>query len=615
MKTYFLLTILCFSSLVAFSQKLELARASPFSAVKWEGDDPIVLFEDAWYHFEKLDHLSKEEIISFARKQFGHKWKKRFSEDLVEVLQGLGYQPNVDVKLLLSQDGVLKAHTGTFTFKNRQRSLDYNKAIKESQSTIKFPQIISKANALADVQQFEDILNKTSSYSQISSFDYTNALCQLSTAITSASNDVDVNKLTNELSKIMSEIGDRHSSIKNEAFQRNSHDTYNLKLPFGVAAVEGKVVAVKKDITNENYTYYDTAHPYIKSIDGTAIEMLLDSYNYRDKMALIQTKRSRGSRAIQNYGSLLFKNNLPCPDSVQVVLSNGTTDKSEIVGLTTENKVYFSSLLQEHYGNREQVSNGNFDSLSKLVGKNIGYILLPEMYHYDEVKGLESYLKKVIVRFSNTKALIIDVRNNPGGGREILRTFASYIVQAEQSPWIANVAYLRTDSIILGDEASMSARYLYPYNSDKFTGDDRKAIDQFTAQFELQNTVDPLKFSPPFYMVLHSGEQSYTQPVYILVNENSFSAATVFTSVFKGLPNVKIVGTTTDGSSGNSRELHLKHSNIRVKVSTMLSFQRNGKTLDGNGTEPDIIMHADERQVLESFDRQLSKLIEEINRG
>ena len=78
---------------------------------------------------------------------------------------------------------------------------------------------------------------------------------------------------------------------------------------------------------------------------------------------------------------------------------------------------------------------------------------------------------------------------------------------------------------------------------------------------------------------------------------------------------MKIVGTTTDGSSGNSRELHLKHSNIRVKVSTMLSFQRNGKTLDGNGTVPDIIMHADERQVLEGFDRQLSKLIEEINRG
>ena len=106
---------------------------------------------------------------------------------------------------------------------------------------------------------------------------------------------------------------------------------------------------------------------------------------------------------------------------------------------------------------------------------------------------------------------------------------------------------------------------------------------------------------------------NYTKPVYILVNENSFSAASVFTSAFKSLPNVKIVGVTTDGSSGNSRVLHLKHSNTRVKVSTMLSFQRNGKTLDGNGTVPDILIPANEIQVLKGVDHQLNHLIMLIN--
>jgi C-terminal processing protease CtpA/Prc len=197
--------------------------------------------------------------------------------------------------------------------------------------------------------------------------------------------------------------------------------------------------------------------------------------------------------------------------------------------------------------------------------------------------------------------------------RDILQTVASYVVQSAQTPWVANVAYLRTDKPLNTKEASMSSRYLYPYHSEKFTDTDRNAIDQFNKSFQLQKTVDPSKFSSPFYMVLHQGDQSYPQPLYLLVNESSFSAATVFTSAFKGLPNVKIVGETTDGSSGNSRELYLNNSNIRVKVSTMLSFQRNGKTLDGNGTLPDIIIPENEAQVLKGVDGQLIKLIEMIN--
>ena len=55
-------------------------------------------------------------------------------------------------------------------------------------------------------------------------------------------------------------------------------------------------------------------------------------------------------------------------------------------------------------------------------------------------------------------------------------------------------------------------------------------------------------------------------------------------------------GVTTDGSSDNSIKLYLKNSNIRVRVSSMLSFQRNGKTLDGKGTTLDIFIPEDENK-------------------
>jgi hypothetical protein len=598
--------------MVGFGQPLEVRKASPFTGVQWENGQPIVQFENEWYHFEKLEDFTKEELLDFCKKEFGHKWKKRFSEDLVEVLYGLGYTPSVKVRIQLSKDGVSETHTGIFTRENRQRILAYNKSAIASSAPRTLSRNLTTVTAIEDLRQFEDILESRSSYARLSTFDYKAAIRKLGASIEGKNDDINMDELANEMSKILSKIGDRHASVKNEAFHSNGHKTYRLRLPFGVKTIAGQLVAITHTAKDSSYTYYDSAYPRIKSIDGIGINTLIDTYNYKDQKAPIQAKISRGARAIQNYGALLFKNNIACPERVTVVFSNGLTEKTDVVQLTRDPIGYASKVIEANYSHRETIRNGNFDGLSKVIAPSIGYIKIPEMYHYNEVAGLEVYIERALEQLADTKALIIDVRNNPGGSREILQTFAGYLVQPEQSPWIANVAYLRTDEKILGDEESMSARYLHPYISERLTDADRNAIDQFTTNLQLQHTVDTSRFSVPFFMVLHHGTASYTQPVYILVNENSFSAATVFTSAFKGLPNVKIVGETTDGSSGNSREMYLKHSNIRVKVSTMLSFQRNGKTLDGNGTVPDSMIPADEAQVLRGRDTQLSNLIELI---
>lgn len=609
MRSIFILIALCINSLIVFGQKLELRKASPFTAVKWEEGQPIVQFENEWYHFEKLAHFNKVELLDYCRNQFGSKWQRRFSEDLVEVLQGLNYQPNRKVELQLSKDGVSKTYTGNFTLENRQRALQYNASSEQA----KRPQKITKAQAIEDLIQFEAIIESRSSYAQLSEFDYETALQELIASISSKNMHIDVNEFVHEIAKIMSQIGDRHSSIRNESFNSRGHETYNLKLPFGLAIIDGKIVATKQNLSENNYAYYYNAYPNLKSINGIPVATLINTYNYKAAKAPAAAKNTRGAMAIENYGALLFKNNLESTDSVQVVFSDGAHEKAETFQLTTDEKGHTSSVLKEYYNNSEKVENGDFRALSKILDHNIGYINIPEMYQYDAVDGLENFIENTLNSFSATKALIIDVRNNPGGVRDILQTVASYVVQSAQTPWVANVAYLRTDKPLNTKEASMSSRYLYPYHSEKFTDTDRNAIDQFNKSFQLQKTVDPSKFSSPFYMVLHQGDQSYTQPLYLLVNESSFSAATVFTSAFKGLPNVKIVGETTDGSSGNSRELYLNNSNIRVKVSTMLSFQRNGKTLDGNGTLPDIIIPENEAQVLKGVDGQLIKLIEMIN--
>lgn len=286
MRTYFILAVLCFSSIIGFGQKLEIERASAFTAVKWENNEPIVQFENEWYHFEKLDHISKKELLDYCKKEFGDKWQKRFSEDLVEVLiEGLNYKPNVQVALQLSKDGVTKEFTGFFTLENRQRSLKYNRSKAISKTKHLLPKKLTIVEAIEDLRAFENILDNKSSYAQLSSFDYKSAIKELKASIENRKGDIDINEFTNAISKIMSEIGDRHSSIKNEAFRKEDHKTYNLRLPFGVAVFEEQIVATKQDANNENYSYYYNSHPNIKSINGITIETIIDSYNYRDKKA------------------------------------------------------------------------------------------------------------------------------------------------------------------------------------------------------------------------------------------------------------------------------------------------------------------------------------------
>ncbi len=83
-------------------------------------------------------------------------------------------------------------------------------------------------------------------------------------------------------------------------------------------------------------------------------------------------------------------------------------------------------------------------------------------------------------------------------------------------------------------------------------------------------------------------------------------------SVFKGLPNIKIVGVNTDGSSGNSKRFQLPYSKLSGRISTMVSFQKNGDILDGIGTNPDILIERNVDQILWRGDSQLNSLIELI---
>jgi len=66
-------------------------QLSPFEAVQWNGATPHVQVGGKWYDLISMDGLSTAQILARCQALDPQHWKKRFEEDLVEVLTATGH--------------------------------------------------------------------------------------------------------------------------------------------------------------------------------------------------------------------------------------------------------------------------------------------------------------------------------------------------------------------------------------------------------------------------------------------------------------------------------------------------------------------------------------------
>jgi hypothetical protein len=82
-------------------QSYEYPKKSPFAAVRWNDSQPEVKVGDEWFKLLSLDSLSTTEIVAFSQQTYGNQWRKRFEEDLVELLIRMDHPPQDTVKLVV----------------------------------------------------------------------------------------------------------------------------------------------------------------------------------------------------------------------------------------------------------------------------------------------------------------------------------------------------------------------------------------------------------------------------------------------------------------------------------------------------------------------------------
>ncbi|MCG6157528.1 serine hydrolase domain-containing protein [Rubinisphaera margarita] len=76
-------------------------KRSPFAAVRWNEDEPEVRIDGDWFKLVSIDGHPTGQLLRFSRERYEEKWRKRFEEDLFELLARMGHEPGETVDLVV----------------------------------------------------------------------------------------------------------------------------------------------------------------------------------------------------------------------------------------------------------------------------------------------------------------------------------------------------------------------------------------------------------------------------------------------------------------------------------------------------------------------------------
>lgn len=535
----------------------DFPKLSPFEAVRWSHDETAtVRVGGVWYELLAFNDVPVGEIIAACKSLDEDDWRRRFDEDLVEVLARSGHEPGANV--------TLKVRYPETTQIQILQNVALTTANREALRTaLRDP--LTRQQAEEDLDELQNDLESRYSYLNRTGFDYRSTLTDLRHRLKPVNNQ---NDLKLAIEKIIARFGDGHSGVGDldGALPKGF-------APFLLGDTDQGLVTFQADRSN----FLAADFPFLKSLDGVPVEKWLDAAKPMVPAGSPQFVRRGCIRLLRYVNFLRRELGLPTTPTVRVELQAGSNGPTKILDLpiAPEKPIYGS---WPH-------------SADRLLPENIGYLRLESME--DDKEFLDRIAEKMR-QFRNTRGLIIDVRENGGGLRAGLRELFPYFMRPDDAPRVFNVAAYRLgpDDKPNQPEGYLADRGLYPSTSKVWTDAERAMLNQFAKTFKPQWIPPAGKFSDWHYAVISpvKNEQVYyyDRPVLVLLDAGCFSATDIFLGTFKGWRNVTLLGSASGGDSGRPREFTLPNGLIHVRLSSIVSFQSNGQLYDGNGIKPDV---------------------------
>lgn len=579
----------------------EPPKLSPFSAIDTLEESLVeVRLGDERRTLLAIDGRPVEEVLAHCRRVYADKWQKRFAADLVEVLWGMGKdrgERTVDLTLA-GPDGPVVMRGVPMTEANRaavkrgrearvvQRiSREHGPAAPGSAALTHrvfedSTDRLMRAEAEQDLDQLDWHLTHEHSYSALEvvpgGTEYRGRLDSIRAALGESISRRDFEA---QVAAAVGASGDGHAIYDAEPLSASEF------APFLCEHTGAGLVAFKADRSG----FLADGHPVITAIDGLPVERWLEASLRTVPRGSEALTRTRAARGLRNVGYLRRELGLEARRAVEVELS-GTTRVSMPLAARAPK-------FGDWPAGRSRVLEGG-----------IGYLRLAEMSGEASVV-VEA--QELMTRWADAPGIIIDVRGNGGGTRDLTRVLLPMLMARGEGPRVcaAAVYRLRPGQRADAREGYLAGRAMYPAASSRWTPAERLAIERFAEEFRPEVAPDPAAFSAWHYFVSGAGTGN-GRPVVVLMDEGCFSATDVFLASVKGLPGVTLVGQPSSGGSGYTDTIALEHSGMRLRLSTMASFTRDGRLFDGQGVAPDVVVERAATDLIGRTDTALARAIE-----
>jgi len=557
-------------------------KLSPFREVRWKDWTPFVDVDGTWGELVSINDIPVAEIIEHCKRVHAGKEKKRFSEDLVQVMTEMNKAPGTAVKVQfkdLKTGTVMSIGEAAMTNGNRDRVRDLNNAASPDypdwtgeppppgsgpQSRRDPPATLTSEQVESDILAVESAMRERFSYLHLRGV-------ELDPLVQSLRNQFKDGAKTGDFSlalqRLICHFGDGHGGV--DGFKQFVPSMF---APMQMFDTDAGVIATTPD-TSE---FLDPSHPLLVSINGVPIERLIEvaGVYVADGSPALKRRRSIDNLhclgLVASQAGVDFSNEI----SVQLASLDGSSQRAMMLG---------QPLSKAEYQKRP-------DRESAMLDDNIGYLRLDQM---DEQAA--SLIKWMMPRFKDTRGLIIDVRGNGGGTRDALLVMLPYLLPPSSPSQVLNVAAYRLSPEFPEDH--LAKRSLYRSDDPRWGASEKQAIEQIKADFRPRWQPPTGEFSEWHYLVV-SRERAlidnpelfhYDKPVVVLMDSGCFSATDIFLGALKGRPNITLVGTPSSGGSGRVQSVHLPNSGLTFELSSMISFLPDGSMYDLAGIQPDVM--------------------------
>ena len=448
----------------------------------------------------------------------------------------------------------------------------------------------TRAELEEDLDHLEHILSSCFAYLELKPVDYRGALDAIRGSLGERNR---VNGFELQLAKLISLFCDGHARMQH-------HPSEYLPggyAPYSAGSYKGRLYLCGRD------GLLDPEHPYVVKIDGRPIDEWMEAASY------IVVKESPQWRLRQCLGMLRYVNylraelGLPRKAAISLELESGDRKKKRSMQVDVARR----PLRGKEFPRGE----------SRRMG-DVGYLRISQMTSSTRfLNSLGDWMEK----FRDTRGMIIDLRGNSGGTKDILLTLMPYFLKPGDPMRVIEFSTYRKPMELPKphpDGYMMSSMSAQPVTSSHWKpGSQRAQVARAIKAFEPKWKLPMEKFSDWHVLAFDSTMNPrcyyYDKPLIILQDSGTFSAGDIFLGGFKGLENTTLMGMPSGGGNGWMDSYSLPNTGLGLVLCQSAKFRPTGEPYDGVGVPPDIFMEALPSDILGDSDSVLDAALKRLS--